>query len=190
MRVAKIFGAPSQRRMSTNPALMPDQLDCAALVVDLRPALVRFFRRRCKCPGEAEDLAQDVIVSALARTDWISVDQAKGYIFRSAINRWRDLRRRRISHGAVLEWDEDAALAVGEGISPERVLLVEDELRRVATALQELQERTRDVFMLHRLERMTYAEIAEAFSISVSAVEKHMIRALAHVARCFRDEST
>ena len=41
-----------------------------------------------------------------------------------------------------------------------------------------LPERTRDVFMLHRFEQMSYPEIARAFGISVSAVEKHIIKAL------------
>jgi len=45
-------------------------------------------------------------------------------------------------------------------------------LHVVVAALQELGERTRDVFMLDRLEHMKHAEIATLFGISVSAVEK------------------
>jgi len=56
----------------------------------------------------------------------------------------------------------------------------------VDAALLQLNERTRDVFVLSRLERMKYAEIAEMYGISVSAVEKHMIKALAHLARRVR----
>jgi RNA polymerase sigma factor (sigma-70 family) len=167
--------------MSSEPAPQPETLDPAAVLAELRPALVRFFRRRRTAPGEAEDLAQDVIVSTLARSSWTSPEQAKGYVFRAAINRWRDRRRRQISHGTQIEWNEDSARTTGEVSSPERVLIVEDELLRVVAALQELSERTRDVFMLHRLEHMTYPEIARSLSISVSAVEKHVIKALAHL---------
>ncbi len=35
--------------------------------------------------------------------------------------------------------------------------------------------------MLHRFEEMSYPEIAERLSISVSAVEKHMMKALRRV---------
>ena len=49
-------------------------------------------------------------------------------------------------------------------------------------ALTELHPRTRDVFVLHRLEQMKQAEIAGLFGISVSSVEKHIARALEHLA--------
>ncbi len=170
--------------MSSDPALTSHTLDSAALIAGLRPALVSFFRRRCSNAAEAEDLAQDVIVKALSQSSWTSADQAKGYIFRSAINRWRDRGRRQVSRGVVVEWSDSAtAIVAGEEISLERVLIVEDELLRVSAALQELNTRTREIFMLHRLEQKTYAQIAAAFLISVSAVEKHMIKALAHLAR-------
>jgi RNA polymerase sigma factor (sigma-70 family) len=173
--------------MSADPAPQLPAPDPAAVLAELRPALVRFFRRRRTAPGEAEDLAQDVIVSTLARSNWASHEQAKGYVFRAAINRWRDRRRRQISHGTQIEWNEESARATGEAISPERVLMVEDELLRVVAALQELSERTRDIFMLHRLEHMTYPQIARSLSISVSAVEKHVIKALAHLSGRIED---
>jgi RNA polymerase sigma-70 factor (ECF subfamily) len=46
-----------------------------------------------------------------------------------------------------------------------------------------MNERTRDVFLLVRLENMKQAEIAARLGISVSAVEKHLAKALAQVAR-------
>jgi hypothetical protein len=52
--------------MSADPAPQTPAPDPAAVLAELRPALVRFFRRRRTAPGEAEDLAQDVIVSTLA----------------------------------------------------------------------------------------------------------------------------
>jgi len=38
--------------------------------------------------------------------------------------------------------------------------------------------RSLDVFVLHRHDGLTYRAIAERFAISVSAVEKHMMRIL------------
>ena len=39
-------------------------------------------------------------------------------------------------------------------------------------------ERTRDIFVLHRFENISYGEIAMRMNISVSAVEKHIMKAL------------
>ena len=50
-------------------------------------------------------------------------------------------------------------------------------LSEVGAALLELPERTRQVFVLRRLEDMSFREIALRLGLSVSAVEKHMLRA-------------
>ena len=49
----------------------------------------------------------------------------------------------------------------------------------VIDALEELDERSRDAFILHRLEGMKHAQIAELYGVSVSSVEKYIIKALA-----------
>jgi RNA polymerase sigma factor (sigma-70 family) len=155
----------------------------ALLVAQMRPALVKYFKRKCRNTDEAEDLAQDVLVRSLRHAHWESPDQARGYIFRAAVNRWRDRGRMALTHGATVEWDESCVEQWDEENSPEHVLTVEQELNRVAVALQELDERTQDVLMLIRLEQMKYAEVAEMLGISVSTVEKELIKALAHLAR-------
>jgi RNA polymerase sigma factor (sigma-70 family) len=157
--------------------------DAAAHLAHLRPALVKYFLRKCGDASEAEDLAQDVLVRALGKAQWESAEQAKGYIFRIAVNRWHDRNRRGLTHGVAVEWDDSATFAEGVESSPERVLSNEQELHAVIAALEELGERTRDVFMLFRLEQMKHSDIAQLFGISVSAVEKHVAKAVAHLAR-------
>lgn len=169
--------------MSATLTPVVDIQDSAAHVAPLRPALVKYFLRKCGNATEAEDLAQDVLVRALGKSQWESAEQAKGYIFRIAVNRWHDRNRRSLTHGVAVEWDDSATFAEAEELSPERVLGNEQELHGVIAALQELGERTRDVFMLFRLEQMKHGEIAQLFGISVSAVEKHVAKAVAHLAR-------
>ena len=70
-----------------------------------------------------------------------------------------------------------------EVFTPERVLLGKQTLSDVMAALNDLPERTRNMVILHRIEGLKYWQIAEQYGISVSAVEKHMIRAMAHLAR-------
>lgn len=168
--------------MSSNPAPAGSPQD-ALLVAQMRPALVKYFKRKCGDAAQAEDLAQDVLMRALAHCGWATPEQAKGYIFRTAVNRWRDLKRRQLTHGVPVDWDDAADFARDEEKSPERVLVGEQELHRVVAALRALNERTRDIFILVRLEQVKQADIAAMFGISVSAVEKHVARALAHLAR-------
>lgn len=53
----------------------------------------------------------------------------------------------------------------------------------MASALNALPERTRDIFMLVRLEHMRQRDVTQMLGISVSAVEKHLVRAMTHLMR-------
>ena len=170
--------------MSSEIAPIHSPVDAATFLAQIRPALVSFFRRRCKSLAQAEDLAQDVIVRTLSCKQWATEEQAKGYVFRTAANLWCDQTRSRVARGGTeISWDENIVSSVTEGIPLERVLLSEEALHRVDAALLQLNERTRDVFVLNRLEQMKNREIAQMLGISESAVEKHMTKALAHLAR-------
>lgn len=164
--------------------------DDARLAAELRPALVSYFRRKSGSHAEAEDLAQDVLLRMLGRSGWESVEHAKSYVFRAAANRWVDRQRRSIASGTQVEWDDESARGLNDEITPECVFTSGQQLDVVASALMELSARTRDVFMLVRLEHMKQSTVAELLGISVSAVEKHLVKALAHLVRRSRGESS
>src|SRR5262249_23674284 len=117
--------------MSTDSLPLSDQpVDAASFLTQARPALVSFLRRRCRNLPQAEDMAQEVILRLLGRSQWSNIDQAKGYVFRTAANLWADQQRSRVARaGAELRWDESLVQGVTEGIAPDRVLLSEEELQ-------------------------------------------------------------
>jgi RNA polymerase sigma-70 factor (ECF subfamily) len=66
--------------------------------------------------------------------------------------------------------------------------LGEATLHDVSRALDELSELTRNVFILFRLENMMQKDIAALYGIAPSTVEKHVMRAMIHLAkRCERE---
>ncbi len=156
-------------------------IDNPLLVAAMRPALVKYFQRKTGDVTEAEDLAQDVLVRALRHADWSSAEEAKGYIFRTAVNRWRDHLRRRRSHGISVTLDAVSEPERGVESSPDRVLVAREELHQITRVLDTLNVRTRTVLMLIKFEQMKAATVAEMLGISVSAVNKHLASALAHL---------
>jgi RNA polymerase sigma factor (sigma-70 family) len=86
-------------------------------------------------------------------------------------------RRATVRHQREHECLEDHHHPV-EDRSPERVILDQEALDRVIAAIQRLPERTREVFLLHRFEEMTCSAIAKQMGLSISAIEKHIMRAL------------
>jgi RNA polymerase sigma-70 factor (ECF subfamily) len=59
------------------------------------------------------------------------------------------------------------------------VLVGRESLMEAAAALEAMPARTRAIFLLFRLEHLRQAEIADLYGISVSAVQKHLVRATA-----------
>jgi len=155
--------------------------DLEALHRRLHQGLMAFFLRRVGNRAEAEDLTQEVFVR-LSRDERTEMRHADAYIFQIAANLLRDRGRRQgvsNSYLSLLEADEQRRAGT---LDSERILLDRERLGEVVAALQELSERTRSVFLLSRLEGMKHREIADAFGITVSAVQKHLIKAIAHLA--------
>lgn len=151
-----------------------------------RAPLLAYFLRRVHDRSEAEDLTQEVFARLARQSEQPEAVQA--YVFVTAANLLKDRARVQITHRtrAHRSLDDvvvDANSAVGlvEGRDPERVLAGKDTLREFVSALEALSERTRDIFILSRIEHMQQRDIAKLFGISVSAVEKHVMKALNHL---------
>jgi RNA polymerase sigma-70 factor (ECF subfamily) len=172
--------------MSANPTSLDDPADNTDIVSDMRPALLKYFKRKTGNQVEAEDLAQDVLLRALEHPNWKTPDQARGYIFRTAINRWHDSLRRQRVRGVTVAWDEMSPEPSNENNGcdslPERVLIAGEELNQVVRALAGMSVRTRTVLMLIKLEQMKVATVAEMLGISVGAVAKQLAKANAQLA--------
>ncbi len=143
----------------------------------LREALARYFGRFVRDPSEIDDLVQDVFLRVVKRGGSDGLENLDGYMFETAASVLNDrFRRRKVRHAdRHLPFDQDHH--AGSDFSPERVLMGREAVRATTLALMELPQRTRDIFILRRLEGLSHGEIATRLGISVSAVEKHMLRA-------------
>ncbi len=141
-----------------------------------RPALLRFFRRKLRDAADVEDLVQDVFVRLAVRQGG-EVENIGGYVFRTAASVVADRHRRRSVRHADDHVPFDCERHCGTDFDPARIVESRETLRIVEAALQALPERTRTIFLMRRLEGQNYRDIAARFGISVSAVEKHMVRA-------------
>lgn len=155
-----------------------------------RLPLIAYFMRRVGARHEAEDLAQEVFVKVLRNAPTIDEEKASAYIFTAAANILRDRAktekiRRTNSHGRLDDPELMKSSALIEDISPERVLASRQTLQEVLAALDGLSQRTRDIFVLYRIERMKQHEIAAHFGVTSSAVEKHIAKAVSHLSERF-----
>jgi len=145
-----------------------------------RSSLQRYFERRVKNRVDIEDLIQEVFSRLARRSDFRSISFIDGYLFEIAANVFKDHLRLSNSR-AVDRHEEYRDEHSGQDFSPERVLIARESVGQVARALRELPERARMAFVLHRFEGLRHPEIAHRLGVSVSAVEKYIIRALKHI---------
>lgn len=161
------------------------------LYAELRLPLLRFFMRRVGDRSEAEDLTQETFARLLRRRGEEDVDDSHAFVFRIAINLLHDRARRSAIRNSATLLDLDCApvdeltAEFLEDRDPERVLLGKEDVGELVRVLDELNERTRDIFILFRLEKLKQRDIAALYGISRSTVEKEVMRATLHLSLRF-----
>jgi len=147
----------------------------------LRGALTRYFSRQVADRSEIDDLVQDVFLRIVKRGGSQGLENFDGYVFETAASVLKDRFRRRKARHAEAHLTFDPDVHSGTDFGPDAILAGRQALRSTTVALMELPERTRNVFVLRRIEGLSYQEIARRLGLSISAVEKHMVRAARHL---------
>ena len=147
------------------------------------PRLLRSLARRTANADEARDLVQEIFcrLARLGSARLQSVDSPQAYLSRMATNLLRD--RARIAARQRLNSQVPADEALLAGTDQQRLLEARDTLRSVEEAVLRLRPKTREIFMAHRVEGLSYAEIAQRTGLSVKGVEKQMSKAIAAIDR-------
>lgn len=155
-------------------------LSAAAVIRAHHQSILRFLRRRGASPDDALDIAQDAYVRFLRYEGATTIESPSAMLFRIAGNVAADHGRAAAVRRRLRSFDADAhdTEIVSEHPSPERELAAEQIMAAVRLAIAALSPQCRNVFLLSRLDGLTYSEIAARCRISVKTVEKHVSRAL------------
>lgn len=150
------------------------------------PALRRFLRVRLANHPDYEDLVQETFLR-LAKQENVEEKLSRGeaqtrsYLFSIATNLVRDRHRHRIVRKEVkLSLVAEQRSAHHEP-SPEDVYISRQSIAAVRRAILKLPPKCRRAFVLSRFRDLSYRQIADRMNISISMVEKHIMRALAEM---------
>jgi RNA polymerase sigma factor (sigma-70 family) len=152
---------------------------CVPCMDDLTKRLRRFIRARVDNQHDAEDVIQEAYLRVLRYSAEHEVQSRERLLFSAARNLAIDSRRRRKVREKKAA--DCAVLAAGHWPASDEVVDARERLRHVEAAIALLPVRCREVFLLHRIDGMSYSQIAKSIGISVSAVEKHIARACLHI---------
>lgn len=130
---------------------------------------------------EAEESVADVFVNLWKNRKNLSVEKNfKAYLYMAVkYAAFAALRKR---NPAFKDIDTLPDTFASESSDPEQVVLYEELEQRIENAVETLPARCRQVFVMSRMEGLTYKEIATILNISENTVENHLVKAL-HILR-------
>ncbi|SHL13385.1 RNA polymerase sigma-70 factor, ECF subfamily [Chitinophaga jiangningensis] len=136
-----------------------------------QPYLATHIYRITESAHLAEEVVQDVFMKIwMTRETLSSVTYIKAYLLtlsrNEALNALKSMMRR-LSHEATTE-----NLPPFEAEEPEQHRAFQ--LTLIDEAIDQLPARQKEVFLLHRHQRLTYAEIAEKLNIGKESVKTHL----------------
>lgn len=155
----------------------------ADVIREHHDALIRFLRRRLRVSEDAYDIAQETYIRMMKYEGSREIKSPSAMLYKIAVNVVNDhgrasLSRLSSSHSAIDDVEIESELP-----SAERDVAGRQDLELLLDAIDELPPKCKQVFLLSRVNGMTYPEIARHCGISVKMVEKQISRALAHCMR-------
>lgn len=138
-------------------------------------ALRNFIFYKYGNKDQADDLTQEAFIKLWQNCAAVPIEKAKSYIYIIANNNSLN----EIAHQkVVLEYEKNFTGLDKTNENPEFILEEKQFKRKLSKAIENLNEKQRVAFLMHRIDGKKYSEIAEELNISVKAVEKRIHLAL------------
>jgi RNA polymerase sigma-70 factor (family 1) len=125
----------------------------------------------------AEDIAQETFLKVWEKRDTVKKETIKPFLYTIANNIFiNKIQQNKVNFKFV-----NSQKSKNHVESPEYELEMKEFDKKLQNTLSMLSEKNRVVFLMNRIDGMTYAEIAKNIGISVKAVEKRMQNSLAYL---------
>lgn len=151
--------------------------------------LLNFLNRQVNDRDTAADLAQESFARVLAvQHAGRAVLDVRALLYRTARNLVIDQHRRAElrRHDDLDAIPEDLHPPAPRHLQPEDALASQQAVRTYAAAIEALPPRCREAFVLHVFDELSHAQVAQRMGISVSMVEKHVVRGMVACKACAR----
>jgi RNA polymerase sigma-70 factor (ECF subfamily) len=131
-----------------------------------------------RCKETAADLTQDTFIRLSEQMSRTRIENFRAYLFSSARNLFIDhTRRQEHRKGEPLEQEETNKI---EHSTPtlEQTAIANQQLAALNEVIQNMPATCREVFLMVRMEGLTYVEIGERLGVSSKTAYSRMVRAL------------
>ncbi|MEM9052121.1 MAG: sigma-70 family RNA polymerase sigma factor [Bacteroidota bacterium] len=144
------------------------------LFTSIAPGLRNFLLFKYQNVQFADDTVQEAFLILWKNCKDVSIELAKAYVFKVAQNQMLRLYNKEKVHRKYMNFQSNDQTEA----SPEFEYEYKELSEKLKSAIEELPDGQREVFLLNRYEDRTYSQIAEMLGVSIKAVEKRMHKAL------------
>ena len=145
-------------------------------------SLINFIYYKSGNYSGAEDIMQEAYVKLWKECAKVPVDKAKSFLYTVAKNTFLN----QVKHQSiVLKFEKQGHSQITQE-SPQYLLEEAEFKEKLERAIAALPEDQRVVFLMNRIDKMKYREIAEHLNLSVKAIEKRMSKALVELRKVAR----
>lgn len=148
------------------------------------PKIKAFSLKLLKVEEDAEDITQDIFLKFWEKPElWYGKTEIDNLLFIIARNAiFNFIKHKSIFDNGLVELsDETVNIPLSDWISPEDELQAEEIRLLINMTIERLPEKRREVFLMHKNEGLSAAQIAEKLNISVRTAEHHIYRAMAEL---------
>ena len=176
--------------LHSNPASLESSSEHSTAVFD-QPAFESLFKsnfkglcyfalKYVKDMDTAREIVQEAFLNLWEKRENMQADRSvQSYITTSVHNRCLNyLRDNKKFNRNMLDLE---GLSLFSDKAPSDRMVEKELAEKIQSALNELPEKCREVFLLSRNENLKYQEIADRLGISIKTVETQMSKALAHM---------
>lgn len=141
--------------------------------------LLQYLRRILPDGQEADEIMHETYIRLLKQESLDKFEaNARAYLYTVATNLVRDSLRKRSRQHQQNHISFNEFLAEDNSPSVDEMASWEETFTALKQVLLSLPPLTREIFIMHRFEQMTYPEISKALRIHTRTVERHMHNAI------------
>lgn len=151
-----------------------DEKNFELIFDDCSESLRNIIYYKCGDLNLAEDIIQDAFIKLWKNCKKVVFYKAKSYLFTVANNNLLN----HIAHKkVVLKYEQKPHTELNDQ-DPQFLIEEKEFMAKLKKAIDDLPEKQRETFLLSRIDKKSYKEIAEITGVSVKAIEKRIHYAL------------
>ncbi len=140
--------------------------------------LLAFLKARHLSEEDAADIAHSIFLCLIEMDELPEGSHLENMIFTIAHRMTvSDYRKKRVRQNVLREGLEVAGFKDSKPL-PDQVVAGKQDWQQFRNSLDSLPPRCREVYLMHKVDGFTQKDVARKLDISLSAVEKHMIKAV------------